>query len=97
MTGCSFRGFQPPPDEWEGYFKQKRGDTPFEVVKQDMLACGFDTPYSGYIKPADPDFTPYINAVLCMESKGYRKSSLPNGVCYQYKDKPACLNRNANQ
>lgn len=90
MTGCSMNYFQPPPDAWEYFYKQKRGDTPFEVIKKDMLACGFDNPYSSYIEANDEHGTQYINATLCMESKGYRKSSLPKGVCERYKDMPAC-------
>lgn len=93
MTGCSMNYFQPPPDAWEYFYKHKRGDTPFEVVKQDMLACGFDNPYSSYIKANDEYDTQYINAVLCMERKEYRKESIEEStICLNpaYEKEPAC-------
>ncbi|PNK61314.1 hypothetical protein [Psychrobacter sp. FDAARGOS_221] len=93
VTGCITRIDQPQPDIWEYYYKHKKGDTPFEVIKKDMLACGFDSTRTGYIEGDDEHDTQYINASLCMESKGYRKESIKEPtVCLNpaYKEEPAC-------
>ncbi|MFB2538288.1 MULTISPECIES: hypothetical protein [unclassified Acinetobacter] len=97
MTGCiSERGFQPPPDAWEYFYKQKKGDVSFEIVKNDMLACGFESPNTGYISSNDKQDTQYIKAMLCMEEKNYQNSSIQQStVCLHplYQTKPACQNR----
>lgn len=96
LTGCTMNYFQPPPDAWASFYKHKRGDMPFEVVKKDMLACGFENPYSSYIPANDEHGTQYIKAMLCMESKGYRNESVQEStICMNpsRKDKPACQNR----
>lgn len=80
----------PPMDGWESFRMPKIKNISSEMIKQDMLACGFDSTSSTYIASNDKFDTQYINAVLCMESKGYQRSSLPKGVCYRYADKPAC-------
>lgn len=93
MTGCSMNYFQPPSDAWESFYKHKKGGIPFKVVKQDMLTCGFDNPYSSYIKANDENGTQYINAMLCMEGKGYRNESVKEPtICMNpaRRDKPAC-------
>ncbi|PNK61313.1 hypothetical protein [Psychrobacter sp. FDAARGOS_221] len=93
MTGCITRIDQPLPDAWEYFYKHKKGDTPFEVIEKDMLSCGFDNAGSSYIEANDEYKTQYINAMLCMESKGYRKESVDEPtICLNpaYKDKPAC-------
>jgi hypothetical protein len=42
LNGCSLRGFQPPPATWEYFYKNKKGDTDYRTIAQDMKICGFN-------------------------------------------------------
>ncbi|MFC0821403.1 hypothetical protein [Moraxella marmotae] len=90
LTGCLPRAMQPPISNWESFRKPTNKKITSEMIKQDMLICGFDSPYTTYIASNDEFNTQYINAILCMENKGYQRNTLPKGVCYRYADKPAC-------
>lgn len=90
LSGCLPRAMQPPPTGWKAFHVQKHKNITPETIKKDMITCGFDNPNSSNIEDDDEQDTKYINATLCMESKGHRKYSLPKGVCYRYADKPAC-------
>lgn len=96
ITGCLPRAMQPPPTGWEAFHVQKHKNITPETIKKDMIICGFDNPNSSNIEDDDEQDTKYINATLCMESKGHRKYSLPKGVCHRYPDSSPCQARQKN-
>ncbi|MDO4223974.1 MAG: hypothetical protein Q4D05_08115 [Acinetobacter sp.] len=90
LTGCLPRAMQPPPDAWEFFYKNKKKDTSFEVVKGDMIKCGFDNTHDNSAYMTDDA---YIRANQCMEKLGYKHSGpLKRGICthWLYINQPAC-------
>ena len=88
LTACSFRGFQPPAQGYEAFKKYNTSD---EVIKQDMLACGFPNVYQTSEYYIDQGRNKYTQSVLCMEKKGYR-SNRHGGICEidSFKNTEAC-------
>ncbi|MPX30028.1 hypothetical protein [Moraxella catarrhalis] len=92
VTGCITKIDQPQPDFWKYFYKHKKHDTSFELIRQDMLACGFtgDSFGTGYIAGDDEHYTKYINARLCMEKKGWINTEGPTCGTPMFKDDPLC-------
>lgn len=67
------------------FIKTKKKDVPAEIVKQDMLGCGFDNTFNN-IDMYFNDRKNYVKAQLCMENKGCKDTLLPKGVCHRYPD-----------
>lgn len=77
LSSCSFRGFQPPPDTWENFYKIKVKDTNYTVIKNDMLECGFKDVF----KASSMTNVEYVEAQICMTKKGYKNNFFKTGVC----------------
>lgn len=86
---------QPLQYSYEGYYKNKKSDTPSDMVKADMLDCGFENVFNN-ISMALNDEDSYVKSRLCMEHKGYRDNSLPRGVCHRYPDSSPCQAQQSN-
>ncbi|MFC0821401.1 hypothetical protein [Moraxella marmotae] len=90
ITGCLPRSMQPSPYAWELFYKNKKNDTSFEVIKSDMMKCGFDNTTNNTAYMTEDA---YIRANQCMEKLGYKHSGpLKKGVCTHelYINQPAC-------
>lgn len=91
LVGCHIsRSFQPPPEGYEMYYRHRHNDTQPEVVKRDMLECGFPNVYNNApLTNNNPN--EYVKATLCMEGKGYITNS-HGGICNVrvYEKEPAC-------
>ena len=71
LSGCNIsRSFQPPTKGYEKFYKYRYNDTPSEVVKQDMLNCGFPNVYNN-APMLNHDINAYTKSMLCMVAKGY--------------------------
>lgn len=99
LNGCILFMFAdrsgPLRESWEAFYKNKKKDVPAEIVKQDMLGCGFDNTHNN-IGMLLNNQENYVKAQLCMENKGYKVTSLPKGVCHRYPDSSACQARQKN-
>lgn len=72
LTGCLPRAMQPPPDAWTKYYKQKRYDTPEDIVRKDMINCGFDNSSDNIHMLLDKNKVELAaKAGYCMIQKGY--------------------------
>ncbi len=91
LASCS-TSWDPPPQGYKIYQTRKTND---EQIKQDMKECGFPDVHNNnhYFVNYHNE---YVASSLCMESKGYRNSSLPKGVCYRYPDSSPCQDRQKN-
>lgn len=92
LTGCNFgRGFQPPPYEYETYYKYKINDTSEDLIKLHMEECGFTSIYDNS-EMLIHNKNSLVQAELCMEEKGYKGPSGRGGICSIeiYKNTEAC-------
>lgn len=87
-TGCiPKKAFQPNPPAYKDWYKGSLSD---EEIKQEMLSCGHQNPYT-------PDRNDSINdraiKEICMFDKGFKYTSGFKGICYiiNLHDKPACV------
>lgn len=85
LTGCNIgRGFQPPPEGYEGFEKPRVSN---EEIMQD---CGFpDVNHTS--KYHNTDINAFTKSTICMEKKGYR-SNRHGGICNidSFKNTEAC-------
>ena len=95
LSGCNIsRSFQPPPYDYETYYKIRQNDVPAELVKQDMATCGFDEANNN-AGMLHRNKNRLVEAEICMEQKGYTTNSTKKeGVCgiKLYKNTEACQN-----
>lgn len=88
VASCSYSFNQPPLQSYE-YFRKSGQTVDIDIVQKDMLDCGFDNPFDNK-EMLFNNKNEYVKAYLCMEQKGYKKDTLPKGICHRYKDQPAC-------
>lgn len=81
------QAFQPNPPEFKNWYKSNFSD---EDIKQEMLNCGHQNPYS-------PNRNDSMNdraiKEVCMFNKGFKYTGGFKGICYiiNWQDKPACV------
>jgi hypothetical protein len=90
LNGCySENAFRPGPPAFKGWVRDATSE---EDVKQEMLNCGYQNPYT-------PNRNDTMNdraiKEICMFNKGFiRKNEIGfKGICYSsnWHDKPACV------
>ena len=89
-VGCTFRGFQPPPEEFERWHKK---GVDFIEVQKALLECGLPTPWGdlGFSREASE-----LNARVfaCMENDGFVEKNDPGFFCRNVKDLFYCQPEN---